>query len=74
MDNARLTDTKEFFEKIAKHVTRSYQYVVDESGRGTHKTLEKAMDDAQEHPKRWTMIRINPNITIDNFTNDSEDV
>lgn len=48
------------------------QYIVDISGAGTHKEIQAAMDDAAKHPKRCTMIRIQPRITIENFGGDDE--
>ncbi len=49
-----------FWRGIAK-------YIVDSSGRGTHKTIAEAMDDAAENPKRTTLIAIHPHITLENF-------
>ena len=42
-------------------------YVVDESGAGTHKTLQAAMADAAKNPNRRTMVRIVPHTNIENF-------
>ena len=42
-------------------------FIVDETGAGTHKTVEAAIADAQKHPNRRTMITIKPYITIENF-------
>jgi len=42
-------------------------YIVDETGEGTHKTLDAAMKDAEKHPHRLTMVTIRPHTTIENF-------
>ena len=47
-------------------------YVVDESGAGTHKTIEDAIADAEKHPNRRTMVTIRPHTTIENFDRPSE--
>ena len=47
-------------------------YVVDESGAGTHKTVESAIADAKKHPNRRTMVTIRPHTTIENFNRPSE--
>ena len=41
--------------------------IVDETGAGTYKTVEEAMQDASDHPKRVTMVKIIPHTTIENF-------
>lgn len=43
------------------------KYVVDSSGRGTHKTIEAAIADAQKSPQRTTYVAIRPRITLENF-------
>ena len=47
-------------------------YVVDEIGDSSHKDIASAMEDAAKHPNRRTMIRIHPNITIENFGGDDD--
>ena len=49
-------------------------YVVDETGAGTHKTVEDALVDAAKNPSRRTMVKIVPHTTIENFDRPSESI
>ena len=43
------------------------KYIVDSSGKGTHKTIEDAMKDAAKSPHRTVLLTIRPHITLEDF-------
>lgn len=53
---------------VEVHRTKgTVKYIVDSSGKGTHKTIADAMKDAAKNPHRMTLLTIRPHIILENF-------